>query len=101
MKIVKRNGSQVANLSIVFKENTMNWLTENTIYCLVIPKLSSLLEKVAKKLRSKPIQNTPRMALRSPLDGLFVISGTGIPIVLYKWRDYGRKRSFKYPVRTY
>ena len=66
-----------------------------------IPRITPLLEKLAKKLRSKPIQNTPRMALRSPLEGLFVISGTGIPIVLYKWGDYERKRSIKYPVRTY
>ena len=66
-----------------------------------IPRIGSLLEKIAKKLGSKPSKQCPRMALRSPLEGLFVISGTGIPIVLYKWGDYERKRSINYPVRTY
>ena len=66
-----------------------------------IPRIESLLEKIAKKLGSKPSKQYPRTALRSPLEGLFVISGTGIPIVLYKWGDYERKRSINYPVRTY
>ena len=66
-----------------------------------LPKLTSLLNRIAKNLRSKPSKQWPRMALRSPLDGLYVISGTGIPIVLYKWGDYERKRSIKYPVRPY
>ena len=72
-----------------------------TICSFSIPKLTSLLEGIAKKLRSKPSKQYPRMALRSPLEGLFVISGTGIPIVLYKWGDYDRKRSVNYTVRTY
>ena len=71
------------------------------INSISIPRIGSLLEKIAKKLGSKPSKQCPRMALRSPLEGLFVISGTGIPIVLYKWGDYERKRSIKYPVRTY
>ena len=61
-----------------------------------IPHIESILEKIRKKLGSKPIQNTPRTALRSPLEGPFVNSCTGIPLVLYKWGDYGRKESIKY-----
>ena len=68
---------------------------------ICIPHIESILEKIAKKLRSKPIQDTPRTALRSPLDGLYVLSGIGLPIVLYKWRDYERKRGVKYTTRPY
>ena len=66
-----------------------------------IPHIESILEKIRKKLGSKPIQNTPRLALRSPLEGLFVLSGCGLPLVLYKWRDYERKRGVKYSIRPY
>ena len=71
------------------------------INSISIPKLESLLERIAKKLRGKPKQNTPRTALRSPLDGLYVLSGIGLPIVLYKGREYERKRSIKYTARPY
>ena len=71
------------------------------INSICIPKLESLLEKIAKKLGSKPIQNTPRTALRSPLEGLFVLSGCGLPLVLYKGGNYERKRGVKYSTRPY
>ena len=71
------------------------------INSISIPKLESLLERIAKKLRGKPKQNTPRTALRSPLDGLYVLSGIGLPIVLYKGGDYERKRGVKYSIRPY
>ena len=71
------------------------------INSISIQHLESLLEKIAKKLRGKPIQNTPRTALRSPLDGLYVLSGIGLPIVLYKGGDYERKRGVKYSIRPY
>ena len=66
------------------------------INSISIPHIESILEKIAKKLRGKPIQNTPRTALRSPLEGLFVLSGCGLPLVLYKGGDYERKGSVKY-----
>ena len=66
-----------------------------------IPHITPLLEKIAKKLGSKPSKQWPRMALRSPLDGLYVLSGIGLPIVLYKWGDYERKRGVKYTTRPY
>ena len=66
------------------------------INSITIPHIEALLEKIRKKLGSKPIQNTPRTALRSPLEGLYVLSGCGLPLVLYKGGDYGRKESFKY-----
>ena len=71
------------------------------INSISIPKLESLLERIAKKLRGKPKQNTPRTALRSPLDGLYVLSGIGLPIVLYKGGDYESKRGVKYSIRPY
>ena len=66
-----------------------------------IPHIESILEKIRKKLGSKPIQNTPRTALRSPLEGLFVLSGCGLPLVLYKGGNYERKRGVKYSIRPY
>ena len=66
------------------------------INSISIPHIEAILEKIRKKLGSKPIQNTPILALRSPLEGPFVNSCTGIPLVLYKWGDYGRKESIKY-----
>ena len=66
------------------------------INSISIPHIESILEKIAKKLRGKPIQNTPRTALRSPLEGLFILSGCGLPLVLYKGGDYERKGSVKY-----
>ena len=68
---------------------------------ITIPHIESILEKIRKKLGSKPIQNTPRTALRSPLEGLFVLSGCGLPLVLYKGGDYERKGSVKYSIRPY
>ena len=64
------------------------------INSITIPHIESILEKIRKKLASKPIQHTPRTALRSPLEGLFVLSGCGLPLVLYKGVFYGRKESF-------
>ena len=66
-----------------------------------IPHITPLLEKIAKKLGSKPLKQWPRMALRSPLDGLYVLSGIGLPIVLYKWGDYERKRGVNYTTKPY
>ena len=71
------------------------------INSISIPHIESILEKIRKKLGSKPIQNTPRTALRSPLEGLFVLSGCGLPLVLYKGGDYERKGSVKYSIRPY
>jgi hypothetical protein len=50
---------------------------------------------------SKPSKQYPRMALRSPLDGLFILSGCGLPLVLYKGGDYERKRSNRNTTRAY
>jgi hypothetical protein len=50
---------------------------------------------------SKPSKQYPRMALRSPLEGLFVLSGCGLPLVLYKGGDYERKRGYRNTIRTY
>jgi len=66
-----------------------------------IPHIESILEKIAKKLGSKPSKQWPRTALRSPLEGLYVISGIGLPIVLYKWGDYERKRGVNYTTKPY
>jgi len=66
------------------------------INSISIPHIESILEKIAKKLGSKPVQHTPILALRSPLEGPFVNSCTGIPLVLYKWGYYERKGSIKH-----
>ena len=50
------------------------------INSISIPHIESILEKIRKKLGSKPIQNTPRTALRSPLKGLYWYLGTGTPL---------------------
>ena len=71
------------------------------IVSICMSHISITLERLRKNIASKPIQDTPRMALRSPLEGLFVLSGCGLPLVLYKLGDYERKRSVNYPVRTY
>ena len=71
------------------------------INSISIPHIESILEKIAKKLGSKPSKQWPILALRSPLDGLYVLSGIGLPIVLYKGREYERKRSIKYTARPY
>ena len=60
---------------------------------ICIPRLGVTLKRLRKILGSKPSQQWPRMALRSPLEGLYVLSGCGLPLVLYKWRDYERERS--------
>ena len=66
------------------------------INSISIPHIESLLEKIRKKLASKPNKDTPVLALRSPLEGLFILSGCGLPLVLYKGGDYERKGSVKY-----
>ena len=71
------------------------------IVSICMSHISITLERLRKNIASKPIQDTPTMALRSPLEGLFVLSGCGLPLVLYKWGDYERKRSVNYPIRTY
>ena len=79
----------------------MKGLLRMKINSICIPQVTSLLEKIRKNLASKPSKQYPRMALRSPLEGLFVLSGCGLPLVLYKWGNYERKRSVNYPIRTY
>jgi len=49
--------------------------------------IKSLLDQIMEKLRPKPAQLIPGKSMRSPLDGLFVISGTGIPIIFYRERS--------------
>ena len=71
------------------------------INSISIPHIEALLEKIRKKLASKPSKQYPRTALRSPLDGLFILSGCGLPLVLYKGGDYERKRSNRDTIRTY
>ena len=71
------------------------------INSICIPQVTSLLEKIRKNLASKPIQDTPRMALRSQLEGLFVLSGCGLPLVLYKGDNYERKRGVRNTIRAY
>ena len=68
------------------------------INSISIPHIESLLEKIRKKLASKPSKHTPVLALRSPLEGLFILSGCGLPLVLYKGGDYERKGSIKYSI---
>ena len=71
------------------------------INSVCIPHIGVTLKKLAKKLGSKPIQDTPNMALRSPLEGLFVLSGCGLPLVLYKGDNYERKRGVRNTIRPY
>jgi hypothetical protein len=59
------------------------------INSISIPHIESILEKIAKKLKGKPSKHSPILALRSPLDGLFILSGCGLPLVLYKWGNHG------------
>ena len=49
--------------------------------------IKSLLDQIMEKLKPKPAQLMPRERMRSPLDGLFIISGTGIPIIFYRERS--------------
>lgn len=49
--------------------------------------IKSLLDQIIEKLRPKPELLRPGKALRSSLDGLFIISGTGIPILFYRERS--------------
>jgi len=49
--------------------------------------IKSLLDQIMEKLKPKPTQLMPGKSLRSPLDGLFIISGTGIPIIFYRERS--------------
>ena len=49
--------------------------------------IKSLLDQIMEKLKPKPAQLMPGKGMRSPLDGLFVISGTGIPIIFYRERS--------------
>ena len=58
------------------------------INSISIPHIESILEKIRKKLASKPSKHSPILALRSPLDGLFILSGCGLPLVLYKWGNH-------------
>ena len=56
-------------------------LTNMKINSISIPKLESLLEKIRKKLASKPSKHTPILALRSRLEGLYWYLGTGRPLL--------------------
>ena len=58
------------------------------INSISIPHIESLLEKIRKKLASKPSKHTPVLALRSRLEGLYWSMGTGTPLVYYKGGDY-------------
>jgi hypothetical protein len=49
--------------------------------------IKSLLDQIMEKLRPKPAQLIPGKSMRSPLDGLFIISSTGIPIIFYRERS--------------
>jgi len=49
--------------------------------------IKSLLDQIMEKLKPKPTQLIPGKGMRSPLDGLFVISSTGIPIIFYRERS--------------
>jgi len=66
------------------------------INSISIPHIESILEKIAKKLGSKPVQHTPILALRSRLEGSLVYWSTRVPLVLYKGGYYERKGSIKH-----
>ena len=50
------------------------------INSMCIPHISATLKKIRKNLASKPIQDSPNMALRSRLEGLYWYLGTGTPL---------------------
>ena len=71
------------------------------INSMLVVRIGLRLANSVKYWVSKPSKQWPRMALRSPLDGLYVLSGIGLPIVLYKWGDYERKRGVNYTTKPY
>jgi hypothetical protein len=71
------------------------------INSMLVVRIGLRLANSVKYWASKPSKQYPRMALRSPLEGLFVLSGCGLPLVLYKEVDYERKRGYRNTIRTY
>ena len=71
------------------------------INSMLVVRIGLRLANSVRYWVSKPSKQYPRMALRSPLEGLFVVSGCGLPLVLYKGGDYERKRSHRDTIRTY
>ena len=68
---------------------------------MLVVRIGLRLANSVKYWVSKPSKQWPRMALRSPLEGLYVLSGCGLPLVLYKEVDYERKRGYRNTIRTY
>ena len=68
---------------------------------ILLVRIGLRLANSVKYCASKPSKQYPRMALRSPLEGLYVLSGCGLPLVLYKGGDYERKRGYRNTIRTY
>ena len=71
------------------------------INSMLVVRIGLRLANSVRYWVSKPSKQYPRMALRSPLEGLFVVSGCGLPLVLYKGGDYERKRGYRNTIRTY
>ena len=71
------------------------------INSMLVVRIGLRLANSVRYWVSKPSKQYPRMALRSPLEGLYVLSGCGLPLVLYKGGDYERKRSHRDTIRTY